>query len=142
MDKVLKHIMLGAIAGAVGAGVPHSLGASAQTVPQTTPSAATAESLEARNRPFASKRAWNAEAANVVPSFVLSPLANGPACPAWAVAMAASFQHNYRYFGEVQPLPGQSRAVLRRRALPTTLTEDSAMAAAAMIGERRIPKNG
>lgn len=31
---------------------------------------------------------------------------------------------------------------LRRNALPTTLTEDSAMAAAAMIGYRRRPKAG
>jgi hypothetical protein len=30
----------------------------------------------------------------------------------------------------------------KRRALPTTLTEESAIAAAAMIGESRIPKWG
>ena len=29
-----------------------------------------------------------------------------------------------------------------RKALPTTLTDDSAMAAAAIIGDNRIPKNG
>jgi hypothetical protein len=31
---------------------------------------------------------------------------------------------------------------LRRSALVMTLTEDSAMAAAAMIGDSRMPKNG
>ncbi len=35
-----------------------------------------------------------------------------------------------------------NRAVLSRSALPTTLTEDSAIAAAAITGESRIPKNG
>ena len=35
-----------------------------------------------------------------------------------------------------------SFTVLRRAALPMTLTEDKAMAAAAMMGESRMPKNG
>ncbi len=35
-----------------------------------------------------------------------------------------------------------SRTVRRRMALPITLTEDSAMAAAAMIGDSRMPKIG
>jgi len=39
--------------------------------------------------------------------------------------------------------PGHhSRAVRSRIALPITLTEDSAIAAAAMIGESRMPKIG
>ena len=40
-----------------------------------------------------------------------------------------------------QPVP-ISRKCRKRSEFPTTLTEDSAIAAAAMIGERRIPKNG
>ena len=48
--------------------------------------------------------------------------------------------------GQIQSGPArssrQSRAVRSRIALPITLTEDSAMAAAAMIGESRIPKIG
>lgn len=35
-----------------------------------------------------------------------------------------------------------SFTLLRRSALPTTLTEDKAIAAAAMIGESKIPKTG
>jgi len=35
-----------------------------------------------------------------------------------------------------------SRVIRNRKALPTTLTEESAMAAAAMIGESRMPKFG
>ncbi len=39
--------------------------------------------------------------------------------------------------------PGRhSRTVRRRMALPITLTDDSAMAAAAMIGDSRMPKSG
>ena len=38
--------------------------------------------------------------------------------------------------------PPQSRTVRSRIALPTTLTDDNAIAAAAMIGESRMPKNG
>ena len=34
------------------------------------------------------------------------------------------------------------RVTRKRKALPTTLTDDSAMAAAAMIGDSRIPKLG
>ena len=40
------------------------------------------------------------------------------------------------------PGPSQMRTVLSRRALPTTLTELSAMAAAAMLGESRMPNTG
>ena len=39
-------------------------------------------------------------------------------------------------------LSSQSRMRLKRNALPTTLTEESAMAAAAMIGESRMPNVG
>ena len=35
-----------------------------------------------------------------------------------------------------------NRVTRNRNAFPTTLTEDNAMAAAAMIGESRIPKLG
>ena len=35
-----------------------------------------------------------------------------------------------------------SRTVRNRSAFPTTLTDDSAIAAAPMIGESRMPKNG
>lgn len=37
---------------------------------------------------------------------------------------------------------GYSRTRRNLKALPTTLTEDSAIAAAAMIGESKIPKIG
>ena len=43
------------------------------------------------------------------------------------------------------PAPGQRhpiRAVLSRSAFPTTLTEDSAIAAAAITGKSRMPNNG
>ena len=40
------------------------------------------------------------------------------------------------------PADAHSRTVLNRIALPITLTDDSAMAAAAMIGDSRMPKNG
>lgn len=36
----------------------------------------------------------------------------------------------------------QSRTKRSRKELPITLTDDSAIAAAAMIGDRRMPKNG
>jgi len=40
-------------------------------------------------------------------------------------------------------LAGTHNATLRnRKALPMTLTEDSAIAAAAMMGESRTPRNG
>ena len=47
--------------------------------------------------------------------------------------------------GRAVPFTGRrqsSRAVLRRRALATTLTEDSAIAPAAMTGDSRMPKTG
>ena len=37
---------------------------------------------------------------------------------------------------------GQSGVTRKRKALPTTLTDDSAMAAAAMIGDSKMPKVG
>jgi len=40
------------------------------------------------------------------------------------------------------PAWDHNRAARRRRALPTTVTDESAIAAAAMIGERSIPKVG
>lgn len=43
--------------------------------------------------------------------------------------------------GAAQP-NDHSRTARRRIALPITLTEDNAIAAAAMIGDSRIPKNG
>ena len=50
----------------------------------------------------------------------------------------------------MRPFPRQSRAALRahsrmarsRSALPTSLTEESGIAAAAMLGESRLPKKG
>ena len=36
----------------------------------------------------------------------------------------------------------RSRVTRSRSALPTTLTDDSAIAAAAMIGDSRMPKRG
>ena len=39
-------------------------------------------------------------------------------------------------------LSSQSRMRFKRNALPTTLTEESAIAAAAMIGESRMPNVG
>ena len=51
--------------------------------------------------------------------------------------------------GRTRPRPGESirraaysRVTRNRKALPTTLTDDNAIAAAAMIGDSRIPKLG
>ena len=66
-----------------------------------------------------------------------------PACRSSACDSPASPSEKDTRPGERGCSPrNQSRAVLRRSALPTTLTDDSAMAAAAMIGDSRIPKNG
>ena len=40
------------------------------------------------------------------------------------------------------PAPGQSLTARSRAALPMTLTDESAMAAAAIIGDSRMPRTG
>lgn len=47
-----------------------------------------------------------------------------------------------RFRGCVRPVGDQSWVVRNRSALPTTLTEESAIAAAPMTGESRIPNTG
>jgi hypothetical protein len=67
-----------------------------------------------------------------------------PGCHLGRVDQVPSFAAATTYaIVKLKPLrPTQRRVTRNRNALPTTLTEDSDMAAAAMIGESRIPRLG
>jgi hypothetical protein len=62
--------------------------------------------------------------------------AAGPPPPALVSRLGANAELNRRHCGAHKEIR------LSRREFPTTLTDDSAIAAAAMIGDSRMPKNG